>query len=393
MVDWLTIVFLMRPLLHIYRNKLLNYNEAKCCIALTLIPGVGPVSIKRALEYVGSAVQVFASLNNLVEQELIKPSQAEELQNTIYLDRSEKILNEYLVADVKVIPYTSDLYPYRLRQCDDAPPILFFKGNVDLNRTRIVNIVGTRNVTNYGLANISRLVQEIAHYDSDILVVSGLAYGVDIAAHINALENGLDTIGVLAHGLDRIYPYSHRHQANKMLSQGGLLTEFLPKTEPERYNFVSRNRIIAGISDATIIIESAYKGGALITGEFANDYNRDCFALPGRVSDEFSLGCNKLIKENRAYILTAFNDVIEALNWDINKTTRKSVVEQKRIFGENLSEEELLVLKLLEVQGATSVDNIENKTNINISELHTMLFKLEMEGLIQALAGNAYQLL
>lgn len=369
----------------------MDVEEIKYCIVLTLGYGISLSKAKQVLDYSGSAIQAFASLKLLQREGLLTMKQIRELENPKYMAQANVIVNDALAAGVECIPYSSTRFPARLKQCIDPPMVLYFKGEVDLNKKRVVNIVGTRKMTSYGRSAVRKLVNELALFDSNILIVSGLAYGVDVAAHEAAIEEGLSTIGVLAHGLDRLYPSANRRVAKAMLQQGGLLTEHPFETEPERYNFVSRNRIIAGISDATIVIESAAKGGALLTADFANGYDRECFALPGRVNDTYSKGCNDLISKCKAHLLSSVDEVVKILNWDIDTVEKKRVVQQ-HILPANLTDIEVRILRLLETKGVVSLDDIELNMGIDISDLHTVLFKLEMEGYVQALAGNAYQL-
>ena len=280
-------------------------------IALTKIQGLGHISAKNLLNIVGNAGKIFRERKNLRE---IVPGISERILNA--LDNPEAFTwaeKEFLFAEknhINCISIDDKTYPSRLRECDDAPVLLYFKGEADMNALRVINMVGTRNATEYGKNICSRFMNELKELCPDILVISGLAYGIDIHAHRAALNNHFNTIGVLAHGLDRIYPSAHRSIAIEMLEHGGLLTEYMSGTNPDRQNFVCRNRIVAGMSDATIVVESAIKGGALITADIAGSYNRDCFAFPGRTDDEFSKGCNNLIKNNRATLIQSAEDLV-----------------------------------------------------------------------------------
>ena len=274
-------------------------------IALTQIPGVGHIGAKRLVDGMGSATDVFRyrtelpdrlpGVNRAVVAALDSPQALKRAEQEYEFARNNRI-SCFTLAD--------EDYPSRLRECDDAPVVLFFKGKANLNALHIINMVGTRNATDYGKHICVSFLQELQMQCPDVLVVSGLAYGIDINAHRSALSVELPTVGVLAHGLDRIYPSLHRKTAIDMLRQGGLLTEFLSGTNPDKHNFISRNRIVASISDATIVVESAAKGGSLITADIAGSYHRDCFAFPGRVTDEYSKGCNQLIQDNKAVLLT-----------------------------------------------------------------------------------------
>ena len=227
-----------------------------------------------------------------------------------------------------------EAYPSRLRECEDAPIVLFFKGNTDFNRLHVIDMVGTRRATDYGKQFCADFLRDLAVLCPDVLVVSGLAYGIDIHAHRAALANHLPTVAVLAHGLDRIYPYVHRKTAIDMLAQGGLLTEFLTGTNPDKHNFVSRNRIVAGMSDATIVVESAAKGGSLITAELAEGYHRDCFAVPGRVTDESSIGCNRLIRDNKAALIQSAEEFVQIMGWAVAEQPARTEGIQRNLFPE-----------------------------------------------------------
>ena len=242
--------------------------------------------------------------------------------------------------DIQMLCLNDTNYPKRLTECTDPPLMLFYKGRADLNRQHVIAVVGTRHCTTYGQDLIRNFLADLSRLCPDTLIVSGLAYGVDIHAHRNALENNMDTVGVLAHGLDRLYPSQHRNTAMQMVEHGGLLTEFMTQTNPDRQNFIMRNRIVAGMSDATIVVESAVKGGALVTADIANSYQRECFAFPGRIGDEYSIGCNNLIQQNKAALITSAADFVEAMGWGDQRQKPKTV--QRELFVD-LTEEEQLV--------------------------------------------------
>lgn len=292
---------------------------------------------------------------------------------------------------IQILPLNDDLYPLRLRECPDAPLSLFFMGNADLNKRRIVSVVGTRRCTPYGRDITERFVRELQSCCPDVLVTSGLAYGIDVVAHRTALESGLQTVGVLAHGLDTIYPASHRKTAKEMIGQGGLLTEYFQQTGAERQNFLRRNRIVAGMADATIVIESAYRGGSLSTARIANEYNREVFAVPGRVGDLSSEGCNRLILTNRAQIFTSTEDFLNAMGWNYDGRLKKAQSEgiQPDLFP-NLQPEEQKVVDVLRSNNDLQINILSVQTGINIPELSAILFNLEMEGIVKALPGGVY---
>lgn len=283
-----------------------------------------------------------------------------------------------------------DNYPARLRECDDAPLIIYYKGNADLNRQRIVGVVGTRRCTAYGQDLTRRFVSRLRELCPDVLVVSGLAYGIDICAHREALASGLDTVGVLAHGLDTIYPNHHRQTAVEMVSHGGLLTEYISQTEPFANNFRQRNRIIAGLSDAVLVAESAYKGGALITARIAQDYGRDVFAFPGAVGAPYSEGCNRLIRDNKAALVTSADDMIADMGWQTASQQPEAV--ERQLFPDLTAEEQAVVAQLQQTNDL-QLNILSVKTNIPIGQLTAILFQLEMKGVVKALAGGTYHLI
>lgn len=284
-----------------------------------------------------------------------------------------------------------EAYPSRLRECEDAPIALFFKGHTDFNCLRVINMVGTRNATEYGKQFCVDFLRDLSSHYPDVLVVSGLAYGIDIHAHRAALANNLSTVAVLAHGLDRIYPYVHRKTAIDMLDNGGLLTEFLTETNPDRHNFVSRNRIVAGMTDATIVVESASKGGSLITADLAIDYHRDCFAVPGRTTDSLSMGCNQLIRDNKAALIQSADDFMLAMGWTTEGSAKHEGI-QRSLFLE-LTEEEELVVGILTRLGDLHINVLVVESNIPVNRMTALLFELEMKGVVRALVGGVYHLL
>lgn len=370
----------------------MTYTDERICrIALTLCPGIGLTTARRLIEAAGNATQVFARRNELTR---LLPDMHEAVQKALdtpgIFERAEQ---EMAFAEKNGIDcLTSDdrRYPTRLLSCEDAPLYLFYKGQANLNSLRIVSLVGTRHATEYGKQFCHDFVRDLSSLCPDLLVVSGLAYGIDVAAHRAALAHHVPTVAVLAHGLDRIYPYVHRKTAADMLHEGGLLTEFLTGTEPERYNFISRNRIVAGMSDAVVVVESGTKGGSLITADLANGYNRECFAVPGRTSDEQSAGCNRLIRDNKAALVQNAEEFVQAMGWSVVSAGQKPV--QRQLFQE-LTEEESLITQLLARHGDLSINTLTVESNIPIQRLSALLFEMEMKGLIKALAGNLYHLL
>ena len=287
-----------------------------------------------------------------------------------------------------------DDYPQRLCECPDAPLVLYYKGNCDLNQTKIVSIVGTRQMTVYGQDLIRHFVSDLKRHCSNVLIVSGLAYGVDIYAHREALSNGYETVGVLAHGLDQIYPYRHHETAAEMVNHGGLLTEFMSQTNADKPNFVRRNRIVAGMADATVLVESAAKGGGLITCEIAQSYDRSVFAFPGNVGSEFSKGCNNMIRDNVAGLISNANDFVVAMGWQDEALRKQAMADgiERNLFPD-LSAEEQKVVSLLQQTNNLQLNILSVKTGIPIGQLTALLFQLEMKGVVKPLAGGTYHLL
>jgi len=302
-----------------------------------------------------------------------------------------KYMEEHSIRGITLM---DDDYPQRLRECPDAPIILYYTGNSDLNQAKIVSIVGTRQCTLYGQDLIRRFVADLRLHCPQVLIVSGLAYGVDINAHRQALANGYETIGVLAHGLDQIYPYRHRDTAAEMVRHGGLLTEFMTQTNADKPNFVRRNRIVAGMADAVVVVESAAKGGGLITAEIAQSYDRSVFAFPGNVNAEFSKGCNNLIRDNVAALISNADDFVKAMGWQ-DETLRKIANADgiERNLFPNLSSEESAIVSLLQETNDLQLNILSVKSGLPIGQLTAILFQLEMKGVVKPLAGGMYHLL
>jgi DNA processing protein len=358
-------------------------------IGLTLIPGIGDILAKNLIDYCGTAEAVFREKKAGLEKiNGIGPILADAVHNHHVLGRAEEEINFIRRFNITPLYYLDEHYPHRLKQCSDAPVMLYYKGKADLNAKRIVNIVGTRNASEYGKKLCKDLVRDLA--DSGAIVVSGLAYGIDICAHKAALAAGTPTIGILAHGLDTIYPYLHRATAESMLEKGGLLTEFLSKTEPIAANFPKRNRIIAGLADATIVVESRGKGGSLITADIANSYSRDVFAFPGKVSDVCSVGCNQLIKYNKAALIESAADILRIMSWE-NQKKKPMPVQQKSLFY-NLSPEEEVVMALLKVKTQMGMDELCISAKCSMSILSLSILNLELQGLVKSLPGKMYML-
>lgn len=294
---------------------------------------------------------------------------------------------------IQVLTLHDPAYPRRLSECPDAPIVLYYMGTADLNQLHIINMVGTRQCTTYGQDLIRRFVSDLRQMCPDVLIVSGLAYGVDVCAHRHALENGFETVGVLAHGLDQIYPPRHRAIAAEMVKHGGLLTEYMSQTQALPNNFRQRNRIVAGMSDATILVESAYKGGGLITCRIAQEYGRDVFAFPGSVGMTYSEGCNRMIRNNTAALITSAQDFMESMGWeDRSKMTDGRKIIERELFVD-LTPEEQRIVDALTKTNDLQMNLISVQTNIPIGQLTALLFSLEMKGVLKPLAGGMYHLL
>ncbi len=306
-------------------------------------------------------------------------------------DFEQKYMYEH---GIRGLVLSDEDYPQRLLECPDAPLVLYYKGNADLNQAKIISIVGTRRITTYGQDLVRRFVSHLKRYCPQLLIVSGLAYGVDINAHREALVNGYPTVGVLAHGLDTIYPYRHRDTAAEMLNRGGLLTEFMTQTNADKPNFVRRNRIVAGMADAVILVESAVKGGGLITCEIAQSYNRAVFAFPGSVNAEFSKGCNNLIRDNGAGLISDADDFIKAMGWQDEAQRQRALADGiERSLFPDLSAQEQQIVSLLQETNDVQLNILSVKTSIPIGQLTALLFQLEMKGVVKPLAGGMYHLL
>ena len=345
---------------------------------------------------VGSATLIMEHKNNLRD---ILPDASDKLVNAIQNSdearkRAEVELEYDLRYGIEPITMNDERYPSRLRECDDAPLMLFYKGNANLNQQRVINIVGTRHCTPYGEDLIRRFVTELKQLCPQVLIVSGLAYGVDINAHRQALDKGYETVGVLAHGLDDLYPNRHKETALRMIEQGGLLTEFLTQTNADKINFVRRNRIVAGMSDACILVESAAHGGGLITCEISQAYNRDVFAFPGRIGDAYSEGSNNLIRSNGAMLITSASDFVKDMGWqDDAKLMRAKQQGIERSLFPDLSAEEQAIVDVLSRNNDLQINMISVQSGIDISRLAALLFTLEMKGILRTLAGGMYHLL
>ena len=360
-------------------------------IALSLFPNIGAVNARRLVAYLGNVNTVFdVSKNELKGIPGIGKGMIKIVidQRNEVLERAQQELQFIEKYKLKTYFYLDKNFPRRLAQCGDAPIILYMKGAVELNYPRIISVVGTRNATEYGRQQTIELLSNIRKNGLDILVVSGLAYGIDVTAHKAALKSGLPTLGVVGHGLDKMYPASHASIAKEMLAgNGGLLTDFPSNVKIDPGNFLRRNRIIAGLADCTIVVESAKKGGALVTADIANSYNRDVFAFPGRTSDQYSSGCNELIKANKAALIENAEDLISFMGWE----TYQQPVQQSLLIELNTEEEEIVaVLRQNEI---ATTDLIARNINLPVQKINSSLLNLEFKGVVKSLPGNRFKLL
>jgi len=360
-------------------------------IALTLIPGIGPVQAKILIENFGDASSIFSAKESKLKTiEGIGAIRAHSIKSFIDFKEAEDEIS--FIEKYKIIPLflTDKNYPQRLLNCYDSPTLLYYKGEADLNASKIVAVVGTRNHTEYGKQFTERLIEELT--DQHILVISGLAFGIDAIAHKTSLKNNLSTVGVLAHGLDQVYPSQHASLAKDMVKKaGGLLTEFKSKTQPDKHNFPIRNRIVAGMSDAIIVVETGIKGGSMITAELANGYNKDVFAVPGKVTDAKSSGCNHLIKNNKAVLLTEAKELIEIMNWEEKSKNIKEKKRQREIFIE-LNGNEKIIVDILKEKDTVHIDELNFKSSLSSSAVAAAILNLELQNVVVSLPGKIYKL-
>lgn len=373
------------------------YNEEVFhTMALTRISNFNFAQALELYKTVGSAQLLFEHRNEIGD--ILKdcsPRLVEALKDWDEpMKRAEYELKYMEEHGIRALTLSDEDYPQRLQECPDAPIILYYTGNCDLNQAKIVSIVGTRQITQYGQDLIRHFIADLRRHCPQVLIVSGLAYGVDINAHRQALENGYETVGVLAHGLDQIYPYRHKDTANEMVRHGGLLTEFMTQTNADKPNFVRRNRIVAGMADAVVLVESAAKGGGLITAEIAQSYDRNVFAFPGNVNAPFSQGCNNLIRDNGAALISNVDDFVHAMGWQDEAIRRQANADGiERDLFPDLSPEEQKIVSLLQQTNDLQLNILSVKSSIPIGQLTALLFQLEMKGVVKPLAGGMYHLL
>ncbi len=361
-------------------------------IALSLVPGIGSVTAKSLIAYAGSAEQVFREKEKALRQiPGVGSVLAKNIINCEVMTRAGREVEFLLKNDVRALFYLDEDYPQRLRGCSDAPVILYVKGYPFLNCPKVISIVGTRHATEYGKNLTDHFITALAERGYRIMIVSGLAYGIDIQAHKAALRTGLPTVAVLGHGLETVYPSLHTTIAKEMCdNQGGLVTDFMSNSPIDRTNFLRRNRIIAGLSDATIVVESAKKGGALVTADIANSYNRDVFAFPGKVGDPYSEGCHFLIKSNRAVLMETVSDLEYVMNWSPSKSQPDAV--QPCLFYDFTPDEKLIV-DLLRSEGGTAIDLICIKTTLPMNKVSPTLLNLEFAGIVKGLPGKVFKVI
>ena len=365
-------------------------NDLLYQISLTLIPNIGPVQAKILLDKFLPS-DIFKAKSSLLETiEGIGTIRANSIKNFNEFSKAEEEIKFIEKYKIKPLFLTDNDYPKRLLNCYDSPTLLFYKGEADLNTSKAIAIIGTRNHTEYGKQQTEKLIKDLS--SQNILIVSGMAFGIDAIAHKASLKNDLPTVGVLAHGLDQIYPPDHSNLAKDMLKHGGgLLTEFRSNTNPDKHNFPTRNRIVAGMSDATIVIETKEKGGSMITAELANGYNKDVFALPGRVSDNKSAGCNFLIRNNKAMLLTDAEELIEVMGWEEKTTSEKEKRNQRELFIE-LSKNEKIIVDILKEKDLIHVDELNLKSGLSSSSMAAAILNLELQGVVSTLPGKLYKL-
>jgi DNA processing protein len=358
-------------------------------IAVGLIPGIGGALTRQLVSYCGSSENIFKQPKGKLKRiPGIGEVLAETIINQNILKEAENELKLAEKYNTQILFYTDQNYPERLKHINDAPALLYYKGNADLNARKIIGIVGTRQATDYGKETVQKILSDLIKHN--VLVISGLAYGIDIAAHKAALTNDQQTVGVMASGIDIIYPAAHKDIAMKMLEKGGLITENKFGSKPDAPKFPARNRIIAGMCDAIIVAEAAEKGGALITADLANGYDREVFAVPGNLGLKFSDGCNKLIKQHKAHIYTDISDLEYIMNWDSDDKSYKE--KEPSIDLSALNKEEKEIIKILIGTDGMQMDDLSWKLQIPISKMASTLLNLEFQGLIKGLPGKKFKL-
>ena len=365
----------------------MSENELIALLRLQRIPNIGDVIAKKLLDRCGSAEAIFQEKrNNLLKIDGIGTFTIQNLYDKEHLEAAEEELEFAKKNDIETLCFLDADYPKHLKHCIDSPILLFKSGNIDLENRKIISVVGTRKITSYGQAFCEEFIAAIAPLDP--VIVSGFAYGVDITIQRAAIEQGLQTIGCLAHGLNQTYPKVHKKYVAQVEKNGGFLTEFWSSSNPDRENFLKRNRIIAGVSEATIVVESAEKGGSLVTADIAHSYNRDVFAVPGRASDKYSVGCNNLIKQQKAQLLTSAAELVYLMGWQVDEQQKEPV--QKQLFME-LDETEQSIYSYLQLNGKQLLDTVALECKLPIFKVSATLLNMEMKGAIRPLPGKLFE--
>lgn len=372
-------------------------------IALTLLHGITPSQVIEMLRHGLRAEDIIMhpreTLHELTDSVKVPIIKAIEQERETVLKAAQQELDFCRQHNIQVLPFEAEGYPARLQDCSDAPAVLYYRGTADLNARHVVAIVGTRKITEYGKQACVRITERLATLLPDALIVSGLAYGVDIHAHRESLAHGLSTIGVVAHGMDQIYPATHRNDAKRMTCQGGVLTEYTKGTRPLQGNFLRRNRIIAGMADAVIVVESAEHGGSLATARIAHQYHRMVFAVPGRINDPYSIGCNNLISQGRGQILLSADDLVKEMGWWEHTTAFRSAPQEQYLFSgdafansnsQQLSPKQSAIVEQLQGTDGLTAAAIAMQTQLPIAEISALLFDMEMDGIVKVLPGNLY---
>ena len=369
------------------------HNDLLYQIALTLVPNIGDVHAKALVNIYGDAQSIFKArkkeLDHMEGIGTVRAKSIKDFTNFSIAEEEIKFIEKYKITPLFI---NAENYPKRLLNCYDSPALLYYRGNADLNTSRIISVVGTRNNSDYGKNVCEKFIEDLQA--ENILIVSGLAFGIDTIAHKAALKHNLQTIAVLAHGLDRIYPPQNKGLAKNITGQGGLLTEFISNTNPDKQNFPKRNRIVAGMCDAVVVIESSKKGGSLITAELGNGYNKDVFAIPGRINDSKSEGCNYLIKNNKAALINSAKDFLEMMNWSVRLRSgleKGSAKKQRELFIE-LDADEKMVVDILQQQDSIQIDELYFKSGLSSSAVAKALLMLEMQHVVISLPGKVYKL-
>ncbi|HVG11469.1 MAG TPA: DNA-processing protein DprA [Flavisolibacter sp.] len=356
-------------------------------LSLTLVPNIGDVHAKILLEYYGSASAIFkakkAELEGLEGIGAVRAASIRSFKDFKAAEREIGFIEKY---GIQTLSIRDSHYPQRLLNCYDAPSLLFYKGTANLNASRIIGIVGTRSSSDYGRSVTEKLVRDLS--EQEVLIASGLAFGIDATAHKASLQNNLPTVGVVGHGLGSIYPAEHAGLAKEMIrTNGGILSEFFSQTKPDKHNFPLRNRLVAGLCDAIVVVETGVKGGSMITAKLADGYNRDVFAVPGRTIDKASTGCNYLIKHQKAQLLTDADSLLEVMGW---KAKPKATKKQRTLFT-NLSEDEQKLLQLFEAEDKLHIDNLNLRSGLSCSTVAACLLNLELQGIVESLPGKQYR--